>query len=39
MSIRQENKRLGGGAFSTVYKINVDGDNLAAKVNFSVITS
>ena len=32
MSIRTEDKRLGRGAFSNVYKINVEGENLAAKV-------
>ena len=30
--IRAKEKRIGDGAFSTVYKINVEGENLAAKV-------
>ena len=35
--IRAKEKRIGDGAFSTVYKINVEGENLAAKVNNLVI--
>ena len=34
MLIRAKEKRIGDGAFSTVYKINVEGENLAAKVNY-----
>ena len=32
MLIRAKEKRIGDGAFSTVYKVNVEGENVAAKV-------